>query len=98
MATMVDTLLHFIVLHSMLLPHAAIGEDLKVPTGLVKAAAMGDRRSYRYVDQNFLVLSSLSNESRHRSDEDVLKDAGADMTAINSNQFGQCSTRVKKTC
>ena len=48
-----------------------------------------------------LVLSSLSDESRHRSDEDVLKDTGADMTSVNSNELGllqarrQCSTRVK---
>jgi hypothetical protein len=39
------------------------------------------RRSVDIHDGSQPSLSSLSNESRHRSDEDVLKDTGAEMTA-----------------
>jgi hypothetical protein len=41
-----------------------------------------------------LDLSSLSDESRHRSDEDVLKDTGAEMSL--GSELGQSSSTYKK--
>jgi hypothetical protein len=41
-----------------------------------------------------LVLSSLSDASRHRSDEDVLKDTGAEMSL--GSELGQSSSTYKK--